>query len=378
MKKVLIVATVFKFLIFERNDIEILKKMGFEVHSATNMNEADWLKDDGMLDYLDIHKHQIDFDRTPFSRKSMIAYGQLKELINRNHFDLIHCHTPVAAAITRIAALRTRKMGTKIIYTSHGFHFHKKASLKNWILYYPIEYLLAPFTDMIITINREDYKLIQKFHVKEKRYIPGVGVDTEKISKMKVDKTKIRLKYGVPLEAFLILSIGELSDRKNHKVIIKAISQCGIKNIYYIICGTGEKAQELEELAKKLGILDRIIFTGQVSHEDAMKICHVCDIGALPSTIEGLGLAGIETLACGKPMVASDVHGIVDYVIDGITGITCNPNDVNAFSKAVECLYTDKLMYQKCVSNTLVVAKQFDLCVAEKSMKDNYRVVCGN
>lgn len=374
MKKVLFVATVYRFLKFEKSDMELLKAKGYEIHTGANMYEAEWLQDDGSLDDLEIHKHQIDFGRSPFSSKSLKAYKQLKKLFETEQFEILHCHTPVAAAISRMAARKYHKKGMRVIYTSHGFHFHKKSSVKTWILYYPIEYLLAYITDMIITINKEDYNVIQKFHVKEKKYIPGVGVDTRYIECMEVEPCKLKQQYGIPADAFVILSIGELSIRKNHEVVIRALAKCGRDDIYYVICGTGTLKERLEMLSEELGIQKRVILAGQVSHDEAIKMCHMCDIGAIPSRIEGLGLAGIESLAAGKPLIASNVHGIKDYAIDGITGITCDPLSVEQFKNAILRLHDDKDYYQICQNNAKSMSEKFDIAESRRYMEENYSV----
>ena len=375
MKKVLFVATVFKFLNFERSDMEILKGMGYEIHVATNMEESDWLKDDGSLDDLDLKKHQIDFSRSPFSLHSLTAYRQLKALMDENHFNLLHCHTPVAAAIARLAAMSTRRRGTKVLYTDHGFHFHKKSGIKNWLFYYPVEYIMAFFTDMILAINKEDYDVIQRFHVKEKRYIPGVGVDVRHIMSLKPDRESIRKKIGIPQSAFVILSVGELSTRKNHQVIIEALSQIHRDDIYYIICGTGDKKDELQSLVKVYGLEKKVIFAGLLPHSSILELGHVVDIGAIPSLIEGLGLAGIETLAAGKPVIGSNVHGIKDYVIDGVTGISCAPHDVKSFKEAILKLSSDKDFYRQCSGQCTQKALEFDIKNVSLLMKENYQYI---
>ncbi|MCI8299184.1 MAG: glycosyltransferase family 4 protein [Lachnospiraceae bacterium] len=373
MKKVLFVATVFKFLNFEESDMNILKNMGYEIHTATNMQESEWLRDDGKLDYLQLQKHQINFGRNPFSRRNIMAYKQLKKLINHEKFELIHCHTPVAGTITRLAARKARKRGTKIVYTSHGFHFHKTSSKKNWILFYPIEFIMSYFTDMIITINKEDYHVIQKFKAKEKRYIPGVGVDVEHIANLKVNKNELRKEFNLPQDAFVVMSVGELSVRKNHEMIINAISKSNKKNIYYLICGTGDRRDYLERLAKEKNVSEKIIFAGQQPHEQILRLEHAIDLGALPSLIEGLGLAGIETLAAGKPMVASGIHGINDYVIDGQTGICCNPKNENEFCDAIEQMVDDRKYYMKCCKEAQKKAYEFDITKTRELMRANYK-----
>lgn len=375
VKKVLFVATVFDFLSFEESDMNILHNMGYEVHTATNMNSDDWLKDDGHLNYLGIVKHQIDFGRSPFTKNTFIAYRQLKTLLRDEFFDIVHCHTPVASTILRLAAIETRKKGTKVIYTDHGFHFHKKSSKMNWLLYYPMEYIMSYFTDMLITINKEDYEVIQRFPVKTKRYIPGVGVDTNAIENTPCEIGNVRDSFGIPQNAFVVMSIGELSKRKNQEVIIRALSEISNKDIYYLICGTGDQMDYLKNLSEKLGVSQNVIFAGFQPHSRIMQIVHAVDLGALPSLIEGLGLAGIEMMAAGKPVVASGVHGINDYVIDRETGMRCNPFDANSFAKAINLFYSDRDLYRKCCSKSLIKSKEFDITVSKSLMSKIYKEV---
>ncbi|WP_065220243.1 MULTISPECIES: glycosyltransferase [Butyricimonas] len=375
MKKALFVATVYRFFNFEKSDMQILNSMGYEIHTASNMKGADWLVDDGYLDFLMPIKHHIDFGRSPFSKSTIHAYKQLKKLLKENHYDIIHCHTPVASAIARLAAIGTRRAGTKIIYTDHGFHFHRASSLINWILFYPIEYIMAFFTDMIITINKEDYAVIRRFNTPKKKYIPGVGVDIKKIAEIPFDRTSIRKKYNIPDDGFVILSVGELSARKNQGVIIRALAKLNNKNIYYILCGTGQMETIYKELSKKLSLVGRVIFAGFQPHEEVFKIAHSSDIVALPSRIEGLGLAGIESMAAGLPVIASGVHGIKDYVIDNETGITCRPTSVDDFANAINLLYTNSNLYKSCKENAKQKAWEFDINKVRKLMTEYYKEI---
>ena len=378
MKKVLFVATVYKFLNFEKNDMKILKEMGFEIHTATNMSNEDWLKDDGCLDSLNVVKHHIDFSRSPFSFNNLKAYIQLRNLINDNSFSLIHCHTPIAGAITRIAALKARNNGTKIIYTSHGFHFNKFSSLKDWLFYFPIEYLLAPITDMIITINKEDFGIINKFLVKEKRYIPGVGINCDLIKNTVLPEKRIKSlkkELGLPEEAFIIINIGELSSRKNQVVIIKAMASLKNLNIYLIICGTGNQEQKYRKLINYYGLEKRVLLIGQQTYEKVIELCHIANIGILPSIIEGLGLAGLEVMAAGKPVIGSNVQGIKDYVIDQETGLLCNPWSVEDYIYAIKRFYQDSILLEKCSKNAYLKSKSFDISESKKLMVENYNYI---
>lgn len=369
MTKVLFVATIYPFFGFEESDMCILRDMGYEVHLASDMKGYKI----GRFSYLNVINHQVDFTRSPFNSGSLIAYRQLRLLINEEKFDIIHCHTPVAAALTRFAARSVRKRGTKVIYTDHGFHFHKTSGFRNWLLYYPIEYILAYYTDVIITINKEDLGVIQKFHVPQIVYIPGVGVDVRGIMNMKVDRDSVRNEYGLPNNAFVILSVGELSARKNHEIIIRALAKVPYKDIYYIVCGEGSKKDYLKSLCKEFNISERVMLVGGMPHHKILELNHAVDLAAIPSLIEGLGLVGIEALASGIPIISSNVHGINDYVINGETGLSCNPHDEKAFAEAIVKFYSDKRFYKHCQKNTQRKALVFDIEKVKPIMRNIYQ-----
>ena len=128
-----------------------------------DLNVGDW-----QVDYASANEepikdadnvYRVDFARSPLRfDKHVKACRQLKKIIAEGDYDIIHCHTPVGAMLTRLAAQNARKKGTKVIYTAHGFHFYKGAPLINWLAYYPVEKWLARKTDVLITINKEDYK----------------------------------------------------------------------------------------------------------------------------------------------------------------------------------------------------------------------------
>lgn len=366
-KKVLIVASVVSFIEwFNKENVDYLnKEKQCELHIACNFDYMDDTDEDRTKAYIAKLKaegvvlHNIHFARSPFTRQNVACYKQLKEIINTNKFDLIHVHTPTVSILTRLAARKARKNGTVVMYTCHGFHFHNAAPLKNWIIYYPIERMMSWFCDYIVTINKEDFHRAQTFHAKNVRYIPGVGVNLDRIHQATVDKREYKKSIGVPEDCVLVLSIGEMIERKNHEVIIRAIAQIDNSNIYYAICGKGPLKDYLSGLAKELGIGERVKFLG--FRKDIPELCHTADISAFPSKIEGLGLAGIEAMAAGVPLVSSNVHGILDYVIDGETGFALKPSDVDSFAKAIEHLASDENLRQSMQNKCVEAVQPFNL-----------------
>ena len=146
---------------FNMDNIQILLGMGYKVDVACDFSDMSvWPKAKVMslkkqMEESGVLCLQVDFSRSPLSiKRHLNAYKKIVRLLKENDYEFIHTHTPIASAIARLAAKKTH---TKVIYTAHGFHFYHGAPLKNWVLFYPIEKHLSRYTDILITINKEDY-----------------------------------------------------------------------------------------------------------------------------------------------------------------------------------------------------------------------------
>lgn len=379
MKKVLIVASVVSFIEwFNKENVEFLRlDLNCQVHIACNFDYMDDTDEERTKRYLEKIKtegvilHNIHFARSPLSTDNIPAYKELKKLIDSGHFDLVHTHTPAASILARIAAKKARRDGTVVMYTCHGFHFHNAAPKKNWLLYYPVEKWMSRYTDYIVTINKEDFNRAKTFHAKNVRYIPGVGVDINRIKEVRVDRKAYKKSIGIPEDCVMLLSVGEMIERKNHQVIIEALGKLKRDDIYYVICGKGPLKEELEQLSTTLGV--HTVFLG--FRGDIPELCNTADISAFPSRIEGLGLAGIEAMAAGVPLVSSNVHGILDYVIDGKTGYACDPDDVDGFARAIDKLASSEELRESMKDACLKAVEPFEIKNALNTMWDIYKEI---
>lgn len=366
-KKVLIVASVVSFIEwFNKENVDYLNKTrGCELHIACNFDYMEDTDEERTKAYIEKIKqegvilHNVHFARSPFSPQNIECYKQLKKIIDETHFNLIHVHTPTVSILTRLAARKARKNGTTVMYTCHGFHFHNAAPKKNWMMFYPMELLMSRFCDYIVTINKEDFNRAKSFHTPNVRYIPGVGVNINHIHNCKLDKVAYKRELGLPEDCILVLSIGEMIERKNHEVIIRALAKVKNSKVFYAICGKGPLKGHLLNLANELGVGERVKFLG--FRRDIPELCNTADISAFPSRIEGLGLAGIEAMAAGVPLVSSNVHGILDYVIDGKTGYAKNPDDVDGFAWAINKLADDVPLRIRMATNCWDVVKPFEI-----------------
>lgn len=339
-KRVLFVATVVKTHImqFHIPYLKMFREMGWETAVAAKNDYED--PADCRIPYCDTY-YDISFARMPWKVDNLQAYRQLKAIIDEGSFDLIHCHTPVGALIARLAARSARKKGTKVIYTAHGFHFFTCAPLINWLLYYPAEWLLAPLTDVLITLNREDYDRARK-HLRAKRveYVPGVGLDTGKFAHLGLDPAEKRRELGFEQEDFLLLTVAEMTKNKNHTTVLQAMALLKTvpeyKKLHYLICGRGEQQEALEAQAKRLGIWDHVHFLGY--RTDAAELYGCCDLFVFLSHREGLSLAMMEAMSSGLPILCSRIRGNTDLIDDGVSGIFAENDPVSVSEDILELM----------------------------------------
>lgn len=373
MKKALIVTHVSGFLPqFEMGNVRILQEMGYEVHYASNFKTPSYGTDNKRLVNTKIVQHQIDFVRSPFSiKKNVNAYVQLKKLMTDMKFDMIHCHTPMGGALTRLAAKETH---TKpVLYTAHGFHFYKGAPLINWLVYYPAERYLSRYTDRIITINQEDYIRAQSFHAKQTQYIPGVGIDLKKIDQIKIDRLNKRKELGIPENATVILSVGELIRRKNYETALKAFAEAEIPNSVYLICGHGVLSDQLKKIAGELQIENKVYFVGY--RNDVLEIMKCADIFLFPSFQEGLPVALMEAMACELPVIGSRIRGNTDLIQSEEGGYLYTPDRTSDFTKAMKVLASDIVKRTAMGEYNHRVIRDFSIDHVQEIMEQLYRNV---
>ncbi len=343
MKKALIVTRVSGFVPqFEMNHVRLLQQMGFEVHYAANFDTIVYGKDNSRLDGTGIVCHHIGFCRSPFSKEVVASYRSLKQLMKEESFDLIHCHMPMTGVLTRIAAQALRRETGReipVMYTAHGFHFYTGAPLKNWIYYLP-ERFLARYTDRLVTMNKEDYGRACGFKVRGKaEKIPGVGivledmVPLEKDTKREEIRKKARAELGVAAEEYLLISVGELTSRKNHREVLQMLAEKRMPGVRYMICGSGPLEEELTTFVKEHGLEQQVILTGYCSEVDRMLKAADCFV--FPSFQEGLPMAVMEAMRAGLPVIGRKIRGNTDLIEDGKGGILLEKATADEYQQAI-------------------------------------------
>lgn len=368
MKKVLFTATVDSHILqFHLPFLKLFKDKGYEVHVATNGNET--------IPYCD-KKYVIPFERSPFKLNNIKAIKKLREVINKEHYDIIHTHTPMGSVVTRLAAKKARKNGTRVIYTAHGFHFYNGAPLINWMLFYPVEKCLSKYTDTLITINKEDYDLAKRKFKKCKdiRYVPGVGIDEEKFnfSMSEQEKLNFRRELGLSKDDFVIVYPAEISNRKRQMWLIDSISNLMKEhsNIHLLLPGKDSLNGECHKLVTSLNLENQIHFLGY--RKDIPSLLKISNLSVSTAKQEGLPVNIMEAMYVGLPIVASDCRGNRDLVTDGVNGYLIDLQDKQKFAKSVENIYLSSADSMKFCENSKTIIKDYLLDKVMEEMKKIY------
>lgn len=278
--------------------------------------------------------------RVPFNRGNFNAIRKIRRLAEKKRYDIVHCHTPVAAFCTRIAYMNIHRYGTKVFYTAHGFHFYTGAPLKNWLIYYPVEWLCSWWTDVLITINQEDYERAKMhLHAKRTEYVPGVGIELDRFNNVDCNKKRIRTEFGLKDTDIMLLSVGELNENKNHIMVVETLGMIKkeypdtFEKLYYFVAGDGENKLVIEKFAKKMEIKEHVKLLGVV--HNIPEFLSIANIFLLPSKREGLNVSVMEAMASGLPCIVSDIRGNRDLIHNGAGGRRVGSEDARGWMRAI-------------------------------------------
>ncbi len=401
-RKVLMAASVASMIDqFNLPNLWLMQELGYEVHVACNFKEGNTCSARQVQRLLHVLRerqiqfHQWDCPRSPWPVKTCIrAYRQLRMILQTYPFAWMHCHSPVGGALARAAA---HQAGIPVIYTAHGFHFYKGAPLKNWLLYYPVEKALAYDTDVLITVNQEDQRLAdRRLRAGQIFRIPGVGIDTERFQYPgKAGRREFCRLYQIPEDAVILLSVGELNEGKNHRMVIAALADLPDYNLYYMICGQGDLREELWRYADKMGVGTRIRMPGFL--DNLTWVYQSADIFVFPSVREGMPAALIEAMAAGLPCVVSDIRGCRELICEEASDIrgcrewSCEEADRTGLSAkrspggflfslrrpeqltaALKILADHEMFRQKCGTYNQHKARQYDQSIVQEKMRTIY------
>lgn len=354
MKRMLIIANNDGFhRNFHLPYIKMFSEMGYLVDLASNGEDK--------FDYCS-NKFNISFARTPLQFKNIKAYFQMRDILKNNFYNIIYCNTPVPSAITRIAAIKTRKNGSKIIYSAHGFSFYDGEGKAKKNIFLVIEKLLANITDCIITMNNEDYYNCIKHKFNSKIInVNGVGIQmNEFLPATLEEKNEIRMKNGYSENDFILIYPAELTARKNQTLLFNIVDKLKNRNsnIKLLLPGKGKLQEEYQEQVKKMGLESEIEFLGY--RKDIPNLLRMSDLLVASSRTEGLPINIIEAMSIGLPIVATKVRGHVDLIEQDKHGFLFDLNNINDAVESIIKLYNNKDLYNYMKINAIEKSKKYD------------------
>ena len=349
MKTILLVANVAKE--------HVLK---FHIPTIKALNDNGWTVDVACAGEEKIpycrNQYTLSYERAKLNANTFKGIMELRTIINNNKYDVVYSHTTVGGFAGRLAAINARKRGTKSIYLSHGYYFYKKAPLKLWLKFYPIERILAPITDAIITINDEDYTLAKKkFKNCDVYEIPGIGVDYSRL--IVNNSSEIRKRYrnelGISENSSVLIYLAELHDNKNQIFLIdicKRLRDIG-EDVYLVLPGIDHADGEYQKYAKTIGIEKYVKFLGW--RDDIGDLYTMSDICTASSIREGFGLNLVEAMACGVPVVASENRGHSSIIKQGVNGILVPQMDYEKYVDAIKLLIHNEKYRESLINEGL-------------------------
>lgn len=365
-RKVLFVATVYRMhvQVFHLPYMKWFQEQGYEVHLCCRNDTPD---PDITVPYCDKWM-ELPFERSPLNKANIGVYRQLKEIIDREDYALIHCNTPVGGVLGRLCARAARRKGTRVVYTAHGFHFFDGAPFKNWLLFYPVERLLSRWTDLLITMNGEDDRRARTFHARKTAMVNGVGVDLTRFGQ-EVDRETVRIEHGIPQDAPVLITVGEHSTRKNHEIVLRALAL--LDGVHVLFCGVGDREESLRVLAQELGVAQRTHFLG--FRRDVPELLAASDVFFFPSLQEGLPVSQMEAMAAGLPCVVSDVRGNADLIQPGEGGFLRKPFDHEGFAQDIARLLGDPALREQMAQRNRSIMQNYSLDAVLEQMTALYR-----
>ncbi|WP_214627184.1 glycosyltransferase family 4 protein [Paenibacillus agaridevorans] len=348
--------------------IEAAINLGYEVNMGVNRRYAAELECE-----LNVKLYNSSTYRSLVDIKSnYIAFKNLLSFLKKEEVQVIHCNTPIGGLVARICG-RIKRVPI-VIYTAHGFHFYKGAPLFNRTLIKWVEKGLARFTDVIITMNKEDYNAAQSFRLRKGGnvyYVPGVGIDTDEYSVVDSSKAdNIKKSLGLKKDDYILIAMGDLIGRKNYSSSIKAISKLNNSKIHFLICGVGPETEKLKKLAEVLGIENNIHFLGY--RTDIKELLMLSDIFLFTSKQEGLPRSLMEAMSAGLPCICSNIRGNVDLIVNGEGGLLFDSEDINGISQGIARLIENPKLRVSMGQNNLNRIKEFDVENVKKIIMSIY------
>lgn len=357
---------------FNKANIDALHALDFEVELCANFENGEGPEIHNQEYVRECTVGGIKTHSIPFARHSLMGclkcLPQLKELLKRGQYDIVHTHTETGGLLLKLA--QEAKGRSKFFYTPHGMSFWKGSGLKSQFVYKPLERWICSAMDMNLGINMEEVENLMHWNKRTACYVHGVGLNVARMQSPTRSKDDIRKEFCLSEIEKLVVSVGELDDNKNHITVIRALSKLGRKDFKYVVCGVGPNKDQLLAESVNLGLKENTILAGYRS--DISDILNAADIFVFPSYHEGMPVSALEAMACGLPVICSKIRGNVDIIREGDNGFLFEPSDTDTLSQKLLYLMDNTAMRNVMGQKNKEIVKAFSLEAVMEELKRIY------
>jgi glycosyltransferase involved in cell wall biosynthesis len=284
--------------------------------------------------------HEAAWSRNPFGLQGLLRMpGNLRRLVQREDYDLVHVHTPVAAFLTRYTLRRLRLQGRpKVVYTAHGFHFHDGRPAWANQAFAALERTAGPWTDRLVVINDADHQEALRRRIIDPariRPMPGIGLDLAQYDPARVPQAAVadlRASLGIAPGQPMFLMAAAFDPGKRHRDLLAAFA--GLENLeaHLVFAGDGPLLAPLQAWARDRGLAGRVHFLGY--RDDVPVLMRAALATVLPSEREGLPRCVMESMAMGVPVIGADARGTRDLLAE-CGGVLVPVGDPGALQNAL-------------------------------------------
>jgi len=275
-----------------------------------------------------------------------MALKDITKILKEKKPDIVHTHSSKSGVIGRIAAYRA---GVPVIFhTIQGFSFHQFSSSLAKVAYVPIERFTSRYADLHLSVNQFDLEYAVEHHIIPKDKIVRLynGIDLSK-SEEGLEEGELKQKMNIPKDALIVTQVGRLWDQKAPEIFVRTAIKTleENKNIYFLLVGDGELRPKLESIIHKHSLEKHIRILGW--RKDVDHLLSITDVFMLTSLWEGLSVAILEAMAYKLPIIASNIKGNNELLVNGESGYLCEPNNISDFHNKLSLLIKDRSLMTK-------------------------------
>jgi glycosyltransferase involved in cell wall biosynthesis len=300
------------------------------------------------------------------------ATTALWRIMHRGNYDIVHTHSSMAGTVGRLAAFAARV--PVILHHVHGWALKAGDSRLTQMVHLNLERLCAKFTTRLIVVSEADIHtgLAHRIATEEKFTLVYNGIRLERF-RQPIDQKQMRRRLGLDPDCSLVGMVGRLDEQKNPMDFIRAAAVVveAYSDVQFVLIGDGPLRPECEDLIDELNLKDKLFLLGY--RDDVHRILPILTMTAMSSLWEGLPIAFLEAMSAGKPIVANNVDGASDVVINGETGFLVTPHQPTEMAARILQLLKDPELCQQIGRCAREYSRDFSLKRMTTQIESLYR-----